>query len=401
LVDRLVANKSDGNRMGLNESGNGLRETSVAAQEKSRPLADLRSPAMLNGRSPTDFAGSLLGWYQQQGRSLPWRNTRDPYRIWVSEIMLQQTTVATVLGRYDVFLQQFPTLADLATAPVEQVIDAWAGLGYYSRARNLHHAAGRIQTEYAGIFPADPDILQQLPGIGRSTAGAIVSLAFDRSAPILDANVRRVLCRLFALQQPPRSAAAEKMLWKWSELLTPTQQVHDYTQAMMDLGAMICLPTNPQCESCPVNTYCLAYHQGLQQDIPLKTVKKSIPTRYQAVVVLQRQGRLQVRRRPVDGFLGGLWEFPALDLDSPDMAEAVVRRFLLEVGYGYEPAPVGTSRHIYSHFKLESLVYLVNLTDSLLIAETTGQWKTRAELEELALHGAHKKVFEKVRTAGV
>jgi len=346
-----------------------------------------------------DFVRALLGWYQQQGRDLPWRNTRDPYRIWVSEIMLQQTTVATVLGRYDAFLQQFPTLADLAASSVEQVIDAWAGLGYYSRARNLHAAAGRIQTEFNGSFPADPEVLQQLPGIGRSTAGAIAAIAYDRPAPILDANVRRVLCRLFAVQQPPRSAAAEKMLWRWSELLTPEQQVHDYTQAMMDLGAMICLPTKPQCEHCPVNPFCLAYHQGLQQDIPLKTTKKSIPTRYQAVVVLQRQGRLQVRRRPIAGFLGGLWEFPALDLESPDTAEAVVRRFLLEVGYGWDPVPVGTSHHIYSHFKLESLVYLVNLSDSLLIAETAAQWKTSAELAELALHGAHKKVFEKVKNA--
>ncbi|MFO7766937.1 MAG: A/G-specific adenine glycosylase [Pelovirga sp.] len=344
------------------------------------------------------FGRALLGWYQQQGRDLPWRNTRDPYRIWVSEIMLQQTTVAAVLGRYELFLQQFPTLVDLAVAPVEQVIDAWAGLGYYSRARNLHAAAGRIQTEYGGIFPADPDVLQHLPGIGRSTAGAIVSLAFDRPAPILDANVRRVLCRLFAMQQPARSAAAEKQLWTWAELLTPEQEVHDYTQAMMDLGAMICLPTKPQCEACPVNTFCLAYQQGLQQEIPFKTKKKSVPTRYQAVVVLQRQGRLQVGRRPVAGFLGGMWEFPTIDLEQLTDADVMVRRFLSQLGLAGDPVPVGTSYHMYSHFKLESLVYLVDLSDSLLVAETQTQWKTREELELLALHGAHKKVFEKVRS---
>ncbi|MFO7812704.1 MAG: A/G-specific adenine glycosylase [Pelovirga sp.] len=383
--------------MGLNESGNCLSETSFAAQEKAHPVADLPSPAMLNGRSPADFVRSLLGWYQQQGRDLPWRNTRDPYRIWVSEIMLQQTTVATVLGRYDLFLQQFPSLADLAAASVEQVIDAWAGLGYYSRARNLHAAAGRIQSDYGGIFPADPDVLQQLPGIGRSTAGAIVAIAYDRPAPILDANVRRVLCRLFALQQPPRSAAAEKLLWAWAEQLTPEQQVHDYTQAMMDLGAMICGPTKPQCEQCPVNSFCLANKQGLQQEIPLKTTRKSVPTRYQAVVVLQRQGRLQVGRRPVAGFLGGLWEFPTVELEQGTDADVVVRRFLSQTGLAGDPVSLGTSYHIYSHFKLESQVYLVDLTDSLLVAETQNQWKTREELELLALHGAHKKVLEKVR----
>ncbi len=344
-----------------------------------------------------DFVRALLSWYQQQGRDLPWRKTRDPYRIWVSEIMLQQTTVATVLGRYDLFLQQFPTLAGLAASSVEQVIDAWAGLGYYSRARNLHAAAGRIQTDYGGLFPADPDALQQFPGIGRSTAGAIVALAYDRPAPILDANVRRVLCRLFALQQPPRSAAAEKQLWTWAELLTPEQEVHDYTQGMMDLGAMICLPTNPQCESCPVNTFCRAYKQGLQQEIPFKIKKKSVPTRYQAVVVMQWQGRLQVRRRPVAGFLGGLWEFPTIDLEQAADAEAAVRGLMLQMGLTGDPVLVGTSYHMYSHFKLESLMYLVDLTDKLRVAETQNQWKTREELELLALHGAHKKVFEKVK----
>jgi A/G-specific adenine glycosylase len=348
-----------------------------------------------------DFVRALLGWYQQQGRSLPWRTTRDPYRIWVSEIMLQQTTVATVLGRYDAFLQQFPALVDLATAPVEQVIDAWAGLGYYSRARNLHHAAGRIQTEYGGIFPADPDVLQQLPGIGRSTAGAIVAIAFDRPAPILDANVRRVLCRLFALRQPPRSAVAEKLLWAWAEQLTPKQQVHDYTQAMMDLGAMICLPTKPQCESCPVHTFCLAYRQGLQQEVPVRQKRKSVPTRYQVVMVLQRQGRLQVRRRPVAGFLGGLWEFPTIDLEQVADAEVMVRRFLFQAGLTGDPVQVGISHHMYSHFKLESLVYLVDFSDSFVVTETQAQWKTHEELEILALHGAHKKVFEKLKNAGM
>jgi len=345
-----------------------------------------------------DFVRALLDWYQQQGRDLPWRTTRDPYRIWVSEIMLQQTTVATVLGRYDAFLQQFPSLTELAAASVEQVIDAWAGLGYYSRARNLHAAAGRIQAEFDGAFPADADLLQQLPGIGRSTAGAIVAIAFDRPAPILDANVRRVLCRLFALQQPPRFAAAEKLLWTWAELLTPEQDVHDYTQAMMDLGAMICLPSSPQCEPCPVKPFCLAYRQGLQQDIPLKATKKAIPTRYQAVVLLQRQGKLQVHRRPVAGFLGGLWEFPTLNLEQITAAESMVRGFMSQVGLTGDTALIGTSHHIYSHFKLESLVYLVDLTDSFRIAETTAQWKTHEELEGLALHGAHKKVFEMVRT---
>lgn len=365
---------------------------------KACPVADLPAQMMLDGRLPSDFVCALLAWYQQQGRDLPWRRTRDPYRIWVSEIMLQQTTVATVLGRYDAFLQQFSTLTALATATVEQVIEAWAGLGYYSRARNLHAAARRIHDDFDGEFPADPEVLQQLPGIGRSTAGAIVAIAFDCPAPILDANVRRVLSRLFALQQSPRAAAAEKLLWQWATLLTPDAQVHDYTQGMMDLGAMVCLPGKPQCEGCPVKAFCLAYRQGLQEDIPLKATKKPVPTRYQVAVVLELRGRLLVRRRPTEGFLGGLWEFPTVDIKRVTGAEAAVQGMVKQMGLTGDPVFVGSSHHLYSHFKLESLVYLVDLGDSLLVAETAAQWRTYEELECLALHGAHKKVFAKVRT---
>lgn len=223
---------------------------------------------------PATISSHLLAWYAKSGRDLPWRQTRDPYRIWLSEIMLQQTTVVAVIPYYEKFLVAFPNVEALASAPVEAVIELWAGLGYYRRARNLHAAATRVVEEHGGQFPAELGQLQALPGIGRSTAGAILSIAFDLPAPILDGNVRRVLCRLFALQQPPRSAAAEKQLWIWAELLTPTDRPHDYAQAIMDLGATICSPRTPDCSSCPLAGFCQARVLGLEQDLPLASPKK-------------------------------------------------------------------------------------------------------------------------------
>lgn len=346
---------------------------------------------------PAQFSRALLAWYGKFGRSLPWRTTRDPYRIWVSEIMLQQTTVAAVVGYYERFLQRFPTVSILAVAPLEDVIDQWAGLGYYSRARNLHATAQLIASDYDGRFPDQIDQLQQFPGIGRSTAGAIVALAFDRRAPILDANVRRVLCRLFALRQPPRSVAAEKQLWTWAELLTPDLQVHDYTQGMMDLGAMICLPKAPVCDRCPVRELCQAYRLDIQQEIPVKEKKKPVPLRYEVAILLRGSTGFLVRRRPASGLLGGLWEFPTISLTDATEAEKAVRGYLQQTGLVGDLSLVGTSHHVYSHFKLESLVYQVNLKDNVLIAESDSIWKTREELEGLALHGAHKKVYEKVK----
>ncbi|MEJ2202291.1 MAG: A/G-specific adenine glycosylase, partial [Desulfuromonadaceae bacterium] len=184
----------------------------------------------------------LLSWYGRQGRDLPWRQTRDPYRIWLSEIMLQQTGVETVIPYYLKFLDRFPSATALATADLDAVIELWAGLGYYSRARNLHATARKIVAEFDGNFPAEQSLLESLPGIGRSTAGAILAIAFEQKGVILDGNVRRVLCRLFALELNPRSTAAEKQLWRWAEALTPADRPHDYAQAIMDLGATICLP---------------------------------------------------------------------------------------------------------------------------------------------------------------
>ncbi|MDH3998734.1 MAG: A/G-specific adenine glycosylase, partial [Desulfuromonadales bacterium] len=226
---------------------------------------------------PPQMAQRLLRWYGAKGRDLPWRQNRDPYCIWLSEIMLQQTGVVTVIPYYQRFLDKFPTLQQLAAAPLDDVIQLWAGLGYYSRARNLHKAAQQVMAEHSGVFPSQLDDIQALPGIGRSTAGAILSIAFDQPAPILDGNVRRVLVRLFAWRNDPRSSAAEKQLWQWAEQLTPPQQAHDYAQAIMDLGATVCTPRTPDCANCPLRALCVAHQQGLAETLPIKRKRAKAP----------------------------------------------------------------------------------------------------------------------------
>src|SRR5512133_1839360 len=218
----------------------------------------------------TPIAPLLLAWYGRVGRDLPWRHTRDPYCIWLSELMLQQTTVTAVIPYYQRFLARLPDVASLAQATVEEVVEAWVGLGYYSRARNLHAAAVRVMTQYGGCFPAELVELAALPGVGRSTAGAIRAIAFGERGVILDGNVRRVLVRLFALDGDPRSPAAEKQLWHWAEALTPAERADDYAQAIMDLGATCCMPTKPSCTECPLAAHCIAYAQGRSAALPEK-----------------------------------------------------------------------------------------------------------------------------------
>lgn len=345
------------------------------------------------------FSTRLLGWYGKEGRALPWRETRDPYRIWLSEIMLQQTTVAAVIEYYLRFLKSFPTLQELALASQEEVINLWAGLGYYSRARNLHATAQTIMQEHGGVFPDSVDALQQLPGIGRSTAGAIAALAFDQQAPILDGNVRRVLCRLCALQQPPRSTTAEKQLWRWTEQLTPADRVHDYTQAIMDLGAMICVPHQPHCEQCPVVDLCQAKKLELEQQLPMKQPKKAVPTRQQLALLIEVGGRYLVRRRPMEGFLGGLWEFPSIGIAEGETVGQQLTLLKNDFSLAGEPALIGSIKHIYSHFRLELQLYHV-AGDNLRVAESGNDWCTIEELNGLALHGAHKKALKILHDAG-
>jgi A/G-specific adenine glycosylase len=344
--------------------------------------------------NPAEVARRLLAWYGRAGRDLPWRRTRDPYRIWLSEVMLQQTGVESVIPYYERFLEAFPTVLALAAASVEEVVERWAGLGYYSRARNLHAAAQRVVNFNAGHFPDTLEGLMELPGVGRSTAGAILSIAFDRPGPILDGNVRRVLCRLHALKEDPRSGSGEKKLWAWAAELTPIDRPHDYAQAIMDLGATVCTPRSPECGACPLQTCCRARSFGLEKELPLRSGGKKAPTRVQVALLLFSQGRCLVRRRPLSGMLGGLWEFPAAAVSEGETPGMAACRLLQIMGLASEPRPAGEVAHIYSHFRLDLRLYRAEAEQTFNVAEgEETRWILLSELAAWPLHGAHKKAL--------
>lgn len=344
-----------------------------------------------------EVAVRLLAWYGHCGRELPWRQTRDPYRIWLSEIMLQQTGVTTVIPYYERFLQRFADVNALAAASIDEVIELWAGLGYYSRARNLHGAACQVVAERGGRFPDDLQGLMALPGIGRSTAGAILSIAFDKKAPILNGNVRRVLIRLYAVDEPPRAAAVEKILWQRAGELTSAERPHDYAQAIMDLGAMVCTPRNPDCSVCPLATLCQANRLGLVGELPRRQPRKSVPLVRQVALLLERDGEFLVSKRPLQGMLAGLWEFPSREVKDGRESAAVAAELLADLTLSGQLGELGLVRHAYSHFRLEVAVFQVAVDGKMPAGKVTeGQpsvWLPAAELAELALHGAHKKVW--------
>jgi len=343
--------------------------------------------------APGEMSKLLLAWYNEHGRDLPWRRTRDPYRIWLSEIMLQQTTVVAVIPYYNRFLARFPDVTTLAAADPEAVLELWSGLGYYSRARNLHRAAQQIAAEMGGCFPDTVEALQKLPGIGRSTAGAIVSIAYGRPAPILDGNVRRVLSRLMALDDPPREKEAEKSLWSWAEALTPESRPHDYAQAIMDLGATLCLPRQPLCPECPLALMCQAHQTGRENELPRKGSKKKVAMRRQVILMLRRGPNLLVRRRPPAGLLGGMWEFPCREIVVEGGREDELRALLVELELRADPEWLGTIQHVYSHFRLQADVYLADLPTESKIAEGEMFWHDADKLVGSPLHGAHQKAL--------
>lgn len=298
-----------------------------------------------------DFAGRVLTWFDAHGRKhLPWQQGVSPYRVWVSEIMLQQTQVATVIPYYERFMARFPSVESLATAPVDEVLHHWSGLGYYARARNLHRAAQLLCARYGGEFPQDLGGLQSLPGIGRSTAAAILSLAGGQRQAILDGNVKRVLARYFAEPGWPGRTAVMNRLWKLAESLTPEQRVAAYNQAMMDLGAGVCTRGSPDCANCPLNRDCAAFEQGRQQDFPGRKPKKSLPRRtVRMLLVRDDAGTVLLERRPPAGVWGGLWCLPELDLEA-DPLDWCTNSLQQPAVLGRTLAP---RRHTFSHFHLD------------------------------------------------
>lgn len=297
------------------------------------------------------FSTQLLRWFADHGRhDLPWQHPRSPYRVWLAEIMLQQTQVQTVIGYFNRFVSRFPELADLAAASTDDVMQHWAGLGYYARARNLHKTAQIICLEYGGQFPQDPDLLQQLPGIGRSTAAAILAQAFAQRHAILDGNVKRVLCRYHGIHGWPGERKVQDLLWQFAEQHTPATHVVDYTQAIMDMGATLCTRTRPRCVDCPVNHDCYAHNQNCVSQLPTGKPRQSIPVRSTRMLVLRdAQGRVLLEKRPPSGIWGGLWSLPETSEES-DLQTDCQQRWGLTIEAIHAGIPF---RHTFSHYHLD------------------------------------------------
>jgi A/G-specific adenine glycosylase len=297
-----------------------------------------------------DFAQTVIAWQRSHGRNdLPWQGTRDPYAIWLSEIMLQQTQVATVVPYYLRFRACFPDIASVAAADEEEVLRLWSGLGYYSRARNLHRAAQAIVAQHGGAFPRELAEIEALPGIGRSTAAAIAGFAFGARAAILDGNVKRVLARHFAIEGFPGERAVEQRLWQLAESLLPAADIEPYIQGLMDLGATVCTTRAPQCERCPLHAGCAALAQNRVAALPAPRPRRAVPHRRTAMLVLRNGGDVLLQKRPAVGVWSGLWCFP--ELGSEDDPERVAKRL-----YGCEVADVerlGVLRHGFTHFTLD------------------------------------------------
>ncbi|MDC8829758.1 A/G-specific adenine glycosylase [Alteromonas gilva] len=319
----------------------------------------------------SSFSDRVLTWFDANGRKhLPWQQQISAYRVWVSEIMLQQTQVTTVIPYFERFMQRFPDVVSLADAPQDDVLHLWTGLGYYARARNLHKAAQQIAVQHNGEFPQTLEQVMALPGIGRSTAGAILSIACGQSHPILDGNVKRVLARYYAVSGWPGKRAVEDTLWQHATANTPATRTHHYTQAMMDLGAMICTRSKPACDQCPLQSDCIAYAQGQQSDYPGKKPKKILPVKRTIMWIPFYQGSVLLTQRPQSGIWGGLWSFVEGDTDTslPHALRSVT-------GSDFNTDALPGFRHTFSHYHLDIQPILIECRSLPAgISEDTHRW---------------------------
>ena len=345
--------------------------------------------------SPT-FAKKLLAWFDEHGRhDLPWQQGINPYRVWVSEIMLQQTQVKTVIPYYERFMQRFPDVQALADADIDEVLQHWAGLGYYARGRNLHKAAQQVVNTFAGEFPTTLDDMISLPGIGHSTAGAILAIASQQRQPILDGNVKRVLTRLYGIKGWPGETQVANRLWQLADELTPKTRVADYTQAIMDLGATLCSRSRPQCEACPFKGACVAYQTERIQEYPGKKPKREKPTQEKRFLIcLNRAGEVLMTRRPATGIWGGLWSLPETDLEQT-LGTYVEENYSLKAG---DMLNLEGLRHSFSHYHLQIhpvLIHTETLADR--VADHANiRWIAFSELDGLGLPAPVKKLLERV-----
>lgn len=329
------------------------------------------------------FSQPLLTWFDHYGRQdLPWQHPRSPYYVWLSEIMLQQTQVKTVIPYFLRFTERFPTLEALASADLDEVLALWSGLGYYSRARNLHRCAQKIVDEYQGIFPSTPETLTQLPGIGESTAAAIASLAFNQPTAILDGNVKRVLCRYFAIDQPPDQTAIKKQLWNLAQQCMDDQRCADYTQAIMDLGATCCTRTKPDCAHCPLQGSCQAYAQSKVEQLPVRAAKKVKPHRERHFILLQNEdSAIFLQKNEAKGVWGGLWCLPCFP-ELKDSQKWLEQTCAIE---HFKDKPDIFLKHTFTHFHLQLKVYHYHINGKFQHTERDGRWLRQDEIKQVGL----------------
>ncbi len=334
------------------------------------------------------FAVRVLAWFDAHGRKhLPWQQEPTPYRVWISEIMLQQTQVATVIPYYERFMQRFPDVCALADAQEDDVLHHWAGLGYYARARNLHAAAKRIRDEFDGEFPRDFERVAALPGIGRSTAGAILSLACNQRHAILDGNVKRVLARFAAIDGWPGQSAVQNALWQLAENLLPDGRHGNYNQAMMDLGATVCTRSRPHCDACPLAEDCVAHRESREAEFPARKPRRTLPERHADMLLLEYRGHILLQKRPPAGIWGGLWSLPETEDAQRWLAEHNVRA-------AHDVLPSLT--HTFSHFRLHIRPVHVRLANPPAnVSDAESGWYDAAALPPLGLAAPVKKILER------
>jgi len=347
---------------------------------------------------PKRILPALTGWYDRNRRHLPWRETRDPYAIWISEIMLQQTRVETVIPYFLRFLERFPNADALARAPLGEVLKVWENLGYYTRVRNLHKAAGEIVERFGGKLPGRWEEILRLPGIGRYTAGAILSIAYGRNVPAVDGNVRRVISRLFAIEESVDDAATQVRIEELTGTLIPKRDPGRFNQALMELGAVCCTPKKPSCPTCPLQEVCMAQARDLAHRLPLRGKKKNIPRREGvSAVIRDGDGRLLIVQRPARGFLGSLWKFPGGILNPEEPPEEGLARIArtelgIEIGVG---SPLAAVKHAYTHFRITLTAFGCTLREGIP-SGSPWRWAGTGELEALPFSKADRMIARSV-----
>lgn len=342
--------------------------------------------------NPTSFANKIVAWYQLHGRkTLPWQHNRTPYRVWLSEIMLQQTQVATVIPYFERFTERFPTLIDLANANIDEVLHLWTGLGYYARGRNLHKCAQQIRDNHNGEFPTDIDTVMSLPGIGRSTAGAILSLSLNQPHAILDGNVKRVLARHHAIEGWYGVKSVENRLWQVAIKHSPTESIQQYNQAMMDMGAMICTRSKPKCDLCPVTASCIAFQQDRIAEFPGKKPKKEKPSKRGILLIMLHDGQVFLEKRPPSGIWGGLWCFPQFD------DEQQLNRYLQQLSLAAEVESLENFRHTFSHYHLDIEPQVALLAQPpKQLSDSQSQWFALEQSHTIGLAAATEKLLKQL-----